>query len=135
MLNDKGLISKKASLHARHTIFVHFFAVGLHDYNVRLPETSQLHVLWRKGRTCSCSLFFFFTAAFHPGGRQHFSFSYRRYKIFMLFFQQKMYPLFFNSCSSSPSLFFSLNFAGLSPTFSFSLSFSFSIFQIIRQDN
>ena len=40
MLNDKGLISKKASLHAQHTFFVHFFAVGLHDYNVRLQETS-----------------------------------------------------------------------------------------------
>ena len=40
MLNDKGLISKKASLQAQHTFFVHFFAVGLHDYNVRLPETS-----------------------------------------------------------------------------------------------
>ena len=37
---------------------------------------------------CSCSLFF--TAAhFSLGGRQHFSFSHRRYKIFMLFFQQK----------------------------------------------
>ena len=33
---------------------------------------------------------FFFTAAhFHPNGRQHFSFSDRRYKIFMLFYQQK----------------------------------------------
>ena len=29
------------------------------------------------------------------GGRQHFSFSYRRHKIFMLFYQQKMSPLFF----------------------------------------
>ena len=25
--------------------FVHFFAVVLHDYNVKLPETSWLHVL------------------------------------------------------------------------------------------
>ena len=28
------------------TFFVHFFAIVLHDFNVR--ETSQLHVLWRK---------------------------------------------------------------------------------------
>ena len=35
-----GLISKKATLHVQHTFFVHFFTVGLHDYNVKLPETS-----------------------------------------------------------------------------------------------
>ena len=37
---------------------------------------------------------------------------------------------FFISRSSSLLLFFSLNFTGLSPTFSFSMSFSFSAFQI-----
>ena len=85
-----GRISKKATLHVQHTFFVHFFAVVLHDYNVKLPETSQLHVLWRKCRTCSRSLFFH-CRSFSPciGGRQHFSFCHRRYKIFMLFFQQK----------------------------------------------
>ena len=35
-----GLISKKATLHVQHTFFVHFFAVVLPDYNVKLPETS-----------------------------------------------------------------------------------------------
>ena len=30
----------KATLHVQHTFFVHFFAVVLHDYNVKLPETS-----------------------------------------------------------------------------------------------
>ena len=35
-----GLISKKATLHVQHTFFVHFFAIVLHDYNVKLPETS-----------------------------------------------------------------------------------------------
>ena len=35
-----GLISQKATLLVLHTFFVHFFAVVLHDYNVRLPETS-----------------------------------------------------------------------------------------------
>ena len=54
-----GLISKKATLHVQHTFFVHFFAVVLHNYNVKLPETSQLHVFWRKCRACSRSLFFF----------------------------------------------------------------------------
>ena len=37
--------------------------------------------------------------------------------------------------SSSLSLFFALSFAGLPPLFSFSLSFSFSIFQICGHDN
>ena len=35
-----GLISKKATLHVQHNSFVHFFAVVLYDYNVKLPETS-----------------------------------------------------------------------------------------------
>ena len=67
-----GLISKKATLHVQHTFlsgadFVYFFAVVLHN-NVKLPETSWLHVLWRNCRTRS--VHFFFTAAhFHLGGR------------------------------------------------------------------
>ena len=35
-----GPVSKKPTLHVQHTFFVHFFAVVLHDYNVKLPETS-----------------------------------------------------------------------------------------------
>ena len=35
-----GLISKKATLHEQHTFFVHFFAVVLHDYNVKLQQPS-----------------------------------------------------------------------------------------------
>ena len=53
-----GLISTKTTLHVQHTVFVHFITVVLHDHNVKLPETSQLHVLWRKCRTCCFSLFF-----------------------------------------------------------------------------
>ena len=52
------LISKIATLHEMHTFFVHFFVVVLHVYDEKLPENSQLHVLWRKCRTCFCSLFF-----------------------------------------------------------------------------
>ena len=102
-----GLISKKATLHVQHTFLVHFFAVVLHDYNVKLPETSQLHVLWRKCRTCSRSLFFH-CRSFSPciGGRQHFSFCHRRYKIFMLFFQQKNVSfVFYLSLQISVALF------------------------------
>ena len=53
----------------------------------------------------------------------------------MLFFQQKKVSFVFISRSRSLSPFFSLSFAGLSPTFSFSLSFSCSIFQICGHDN
>ena len=74
-----SLISKKATLHVGHTFFVHFFAVVLHDYNVKLPEASWLHVLWRKCYTCSCSLST--VVYFHPGGRQHFSSSHHCYRI------------------------------------------------------
>ena len=45
MKNNNRLISIKATLHVQHTLFVHFFAVVLRDYNVT-------HV-WRKFRTCS----------------------------------------------------------------------------------
>ena len=51
----------------------------------------------------------------------------------MLLFQPKMFPLCFISRSNSLSLFFSLSFAGLSTTFSLSLSFPFSMFQICGQ--
>ena len=53
-----GLISKKVTLHVQHTFFVHFLVVVLHDYNLTLSETSWLHVLRKKGRTCSFSLSF-----------------------------------------------------------------------------
>ena len=43
----------------QHTFFVHFFAAVLHDYNVTLPETSQLHISCRKCRPCSRSLSFY----------------------------------------------------------------------------
>ena len=50
-----GLISKKSNFARAAHFFVHFFAVVLHDYNLKLPETSQLQVLWRKCRKCSGS--------------------------------------------------------------------------------
>ena len=35
-----GLISNKTTLHVQHTYFVLQFAIVLHDYNVKIPETS-----------------------------------------------------------------------------------------------
>ena len=48
---------------------------------------------------------------------------------------KKLSPLLILSRSKSLSPFFSLSFAGLPPTFSFSLCFSCSIFQICGHDN
>ena len=81
---------------------------------------------------------FFHCRSFSPciGGHEHFLFSHCRYKIVMLFFQQKkMSSLFFISRCRFLSLFFPLSFAGLPPTFSFSLAFSCSIFQICGHDS
>ena len=119
-----GLMSKKATFTRAVHFFVYFIAVALHDYNVKLPETSWLHVLCRKRRTCSCSPFFT-VAHFHHGGRQHFSFSHHCYKISCCSSNKKCLLCFF---SLSLQLFFSLSFAGLSSTFSFSLSVSVSLF-------
>ena len=124
-----GLISKKATLHVQHTFFVHFFAVVLHDYNVKLPETSKLHVFFRS---------LFFTAAhFHlalvAASISHFVTALT--KFWCCSSNKKMSPLFFISRSKCLSPFFWLSFAGLPPTFSFSLCFSCSIFQICGHDN
>ena len=89
-------------------------------------------------RTCSrCSLFF--TAAhFHLAlvatSISHFVTAATKFSCSS---NKKMSPLFFISCSRPPALspFFSLSFAGLLPAFSFSLSFSCSIFQICGHDN
>ena len=62
----KGLITRKSTLHVQHNFFVHFFAVVLHDYSVKLPETSRLHISWRNCHTCSCSLFFFHCCSLSP---------------------------------------------------------------------
>ena len=76
---------------------------------------------------------FFFTAAhFHLGlvaaSISHFATAATKFSCCPS--NRKMSPLFFISRSRSLSPFFSLSFAGLPPTFSFSLSFSCSIFQI-----
>ena len=38
--NNRSNSKKKTTLHVQHTFFVHFFAVVLHDFTVKLPETS-----------------------------------------------------------------------------------------------
>ena len=127
------LISKKATLHVQHTFFAHFFAVVLHDCNVKLPETFLIEEM-----SYVFSFTFFFTAAhFHlalvAASISHFVTAATKFSCCSS--NKKMSPLFFISRSRSLSPFFSLSFAGLPPTFSFSLSFSCSIFQICGHDN
>ena len=56
--------------------FVHFFAVVLHDFNVKLPETSWLHVFSGRKMSYVFLFTFIFTAAhFFVSGLQHFSLS------------------------------------------------------------
>ena len=67
-----GPISRKSNFFYKcstGTFYVHFFVVVLHDYNVKLPETSPLHDLWRKCRTIFFFFFFFHYRSFHPGFR------------------------------------------------------------------
>ena len=105
--------------------------LGPHDYNVKLPETSLEEMF----------LFtFFHCRSFSPciwlvaASISHFVTAAARFSC-TLFFQHKMSPLFFISRSRSLSPFFTLSFPGLPPSFSFSLSFSCSIFQICGHDN
>ena len=86
-------------------------------YNVKLPETSWLHVLWRKCRTCSCSLFFH-CRLFSPWWPLAFLIFSIPLQNFMLFPQKISFIL-----PISLQLFFSLSFPGLSPYFPF-----FSVF-------
>ena len=127
-----GLISKKSNFARAAHFFVHFFGVVLHDYNAKLPET----FLWRKFRTCSRSLFFtaaHFLLTLVAASFSHFVTTATKFHVVLP--TQKMPPLFFISRSRSLSPFFSLSFAGLPPTLSFSLIFSHSIFQICGHDN
>ena len=102
----------------------------------KLPETSQLNVLCRECRTRSRPLFFtaaYFHLALVAASISHFVTAATKFSCCSS--NKKMSPLFFISRSKSLSPFFSLSFAGLPPTFSFSLSFSCSIFQICGYDN
>ena len=81
-------LAKKATLHVQHTFFCNFFAVILHNYNVKLPETSWLHVFWSKCGTCSCSVFFL-CRSFSPWWPLAFLIFSPPLRNFILFLQQK----------------------------------------------
>ena len=61
-----GLISKKSNFARAAHFFVHFFAVVLYDYNVQLPETSDIRYTFYGGNVVRVLVHFFFTDAhFH----------------------------------------------------------------------
>ena len=129
--NSNRSYLQENNLHVQHTFFYIFFAVVLHDYNVKLPETSWLPVKWRKCCTCTCSIFFFVfhVAHVYSGGSKHFSFSHRCNKISCCSSNNKCFLCFFLSLSSS---FPRWALLACRPTFCFlHLSPPFSIFQIV----
>ena len=90
----------------------HVFCIFLCLCFARLQrETSRNFIVTRFMREMSyvfSSTFFFTARLFSPcvGGRQHFPFCHRRYKIFMLFFQQKNVSfVFYLSLQISVALF------------------------------
>ena len=92
-----GLICKKTICTCSTRFFCIFFAVVLHDYNVKLPETSWLPVKWRKCCTCTCSIFFCFSRrSCLLWWKQAFLIFSPLQQNFMLFLEQKMFPLLFS---------------------------------------
>ena len=86
-------INTSYSYSAREAHFlVQFSAVFMHDYNVKLPETFYLHVLWRKCRVCSFLLCFSLLLIFTLVAASISHFLTASNKIFMFFFQQNWLP-------------------------------------------
>ena len=142
------LISKKKNLHVRH-VFLSFpcrcFA-RLQRCLVRLKrQTSRLHIIFMEELSyvftqyfVSCvHVCFYFSLplifSLLTACISHFVSTATNFHVVL---PTKICLLcFFISRSKSLSPFFSLSFAGLPTTFSFSLCFSFSIFQICGHDN
>ena len=120
----------------QHTFFVHFFAIvcTTTTWNFQKLLSYPLY----GGNVVRVPVHFFslpliFTLHWWP--LAFFIFSPPLQNFHVALPTKKMSPLFFISRSKSLSPFFSLSFAGLQPTFSFSLSFSCSIFQICGHYN
>ena len=131
-----GLNSQKKQQQQLSTCSTLFFFSFPCRCLARLQRKTSRNRFFMGEMSYELSFTFFHCRSFSPyiGGRQHFSFCRPCYKIFILASNKKCL-LFFISRSRSLSPFFPLSFAGLSPTLSFSLSFSCSMFQICGHDH
>ena len=132
-----GLISKKATLHVQHTFFYVFLCLC---FARPQRETSRNFLATRFMKEMShVFLFTFFSLPLifflHWWPVAFLILLPPLQNFHVVLSRKKMSTLFFISSSRSLSPFFSLNFAGLPPPFSFSRSFSCSIFQICGHDN
>ena len=130
-----GLISKKATLHVQHTCFCTFICFCFARLQL---ETSGNFLVTRFMEEMSYvfSFTFFHCRSFsHSIGGLILILSPPLHNFRVVLPTKKCLLCFFSLCSKSLSPFLSLSFAGLPPTFSFSLSFSCSIFQICGHDN
>ena len=128
-----GLISKKATLHVQHTFFVHFLCRCFARLQHETPR-NFLVTLFTGEMSYVFSFTFFsvpliFTLHWWPLAFLILSPPLQNFHFFLP--TKKKPPLFFIYRSRSLSPFFSLSIAGLPPTFSFPLSSSCSIFQIV----
>ena len=108
------------------------------NYLITASFQKLLSYMCYGGNVVRVLVHFFFTAAhFHlaflAASISHFLTTTKKFSC--CFPNKKMTPLFFISRSRSLLPFFWMTFASLLPTFSFSLSLSFSIFQISGHDN
>ena len=125
----------KTTLHPQHTFFYTFLC---RCFALQQRETSRNFLVTRFMQEMSNVFpFTFFTAAYLHLALVNASISHftAATKFSCCSSNKKMSPLFFISPFKFLSLFFSSSFAGLPPTFSFSLSFSCTIFQICGHDN
>ena len=125
-----GLISKKATLHVQHTFFCTFLCRCF--ARLRRETSRNFSVTQFLEKNVVRFLVHLFNAADFHLALVAASICHHRYKISN---KKKCFLCFFIFCSRSLSSFHSLSFAGLPPTFSLSLSFSCSIFQICGHDN
>ena len=130
-----GLISKKSNFNFARA--AHFFCTILCRCFARLQRETSTNFFMEE-MSYVFSFTFFFTAvhfllASVAASISHFLTALQNFHVL---FQQKKCLLCFLSLALDLSRpFFSLSFAGLPPTFYFSLSFSCSIFQICGHEN
>ena len=129
-----GLISKKATLHVQHTLLYISLPLFCTTRAARLQRETSRNFFGG-----NVLVHFFDCRSFSPciwlvaASISHFVTATTRFSCCSS--NIKCLLCFFISRSRSLSPFFSLSFPGLLPSFSFSLSFSCSIFQICGHDN